>query len=90
MTNKKAHIYNDLGIHVRPSGLIIQATQEYSGIISLKSKGIEIELKSIMDLLALGLQKDDELEIIITGPDEEEFCSQLVDLFQHNFDFPPK
>ena len=90
MTTKRAYIHNDLGIHVRPSGLIIKETQEYSGIILLKSKGIEIELKSIMDLLALGLQKDDEIEITIIGPDEEEYCSQLVELFQHNFDFPPK
>ena len=90
MVNNKATILNELGIHVRPSGLIITETQNYTGKILLKSKEIEIELNSIMDLLALGLMKNDTLEISVSGPEEEEFCLKLVKLFETNFDFPPK
>jgi len=90
MITNKAEIQNDLGIHVRPSGLIIQETQNYSGKIILKSKDIEMELNSIMDLLALGLIKGDTLDISVSGPDEESYCSNLKDLFEHHFDFPPK
>ena len=90
MNIKTATIENELGIHVRPSGLIIQETQSYSGDITLKSKGLEMQLNSIMDLLALGLVKGDVLEILVTGEDEENYCQKLVELFQYNFDFPPK
>ena len=90
MINKNALIKNELGIHVRPSGLIISETMGYKGSIILKAKGMEMELNNIMDLLALGLEKGDELEISVSGPDEEEYGSKLVDLFQTNFDFPPK
>ena len=90
MITKKVEIRNELGIHVRPSGLIIQETMNYSGTILLKSKGLEMELNSIMDLLALGLVKGDDLEITVSGEDEESFSTKLADLFSYNFDFPPK
>jgi len=90
MINKNAIIKNELGIHVRPSGLIINDIQGYIGSIVLRAKEMEMELISIMDLLALGLEKGDELEISVSGPKEEEYCSKLVDLFQTNFDFPPQ
>ncbi len=90
MFTKIATIHNELGIHVRPSGLIIQETRSYSGVITLKSKGLEMQLNSIMDLLALGLVNGDEVEISVNGVDEESYCQKLVDLFQYDFDFPPK
>jgi phosphocarrier protein HPr len=90
MIEKNAIIENELGIHVRPSGLIISETQSYDGKIILKAKGMEMELNSIMDLLALGLEKGNELNISVSGPDEEDFSEKLVDLFQFHFDFPPK
>lgn len=90
MIKRTATINNELGIHVRPSGLIIQKTINYEGAIVLKSKGFEMKLNSIMDLLALGLEKGDELEISVTGPNEEEYSLELVDAFQFNYDFPPK
>lgn len=90
MKTAKAVIKNKMGIHVRPSGEIIAKTQSYSGTIFLKSKDLELQLNSIMDLLALGLQEGDELEISVTGPDEEIFVQELVELFQYNYDFSPQ
>lgn len=85
-----ATIKNTQGIHVRPSGVIAGETSGLNCKISLKSKGIEMELASIMDLLALGLQKDDDVEITVEGGDEEAFLSLVVELFEREYDFPPK
>jgi len=90
MITKKAVILNDMGIHVRPSGIIIKETSTYNGKISLKKGDIELDLIGIMDLLALGLVKEDEVIITVSGPDEEVYLSKLVDLFQFRFDFPPE
>ncbi len=90
MISKTAIIKNKMGIHVRPSGLIIAETQNYTGSILLKSKGMEMELNSIMDLLALGLEMGDELEISVSGEDEESYSSKLVGIFEETYDFPPK
>lgn len=87
MIIKTAIIKNELGIHVRPSGLILAETQQYSGSIILKSKAMEMELNSIMDLLALGLEKGNELEISVSGSEEETYCAKLVEIFEKNYDF---
>ncbi len=90
MIVKKAVIKNDLGIHVRPSGIIIKEITGYKGSIILKKGDVQLNLVSIMDLLALGLIKGDEVSISVSGTDEEEYLKKLVDLFQNEFDFPAK
>ncbi len=90
MITDKAVIKNEMGIHVRPSGLIIKETIKFEGKISLKTDKMEIDLNSIMDLLALGLVMGDEVSITVSGSDEESFLRKLVDLFEYQFDFPSK
>ena len=90
MITEKAIIKNEMGIHVRPSGLIIKEITGYPGKIKLKKGEIELNLVSIMDLLALGLVKGDEIGISVSGPDEETYNRKLVDLFEFHFDYPPK
>ena len=45
------------------------------------------ELNSILDLLSLGLQLGDEVEISVTGPQEVEACGKIAELFATEFDF---
>ena len=42
---------------------------------------------SILDLLSLGLQLGDEVEISVTGPQEAEACGKIAELFATEFDF---
>ncbi len=90
MITGTAIIKNEMGIHVRPSGMIIKETSGYSGKIKLKTNKMEMDLVSIMDLLALGLIKGDEIEISVSGPEEESYNRKLIDLFEYHFDYPPK
>ncbi len=90
MVTGKAIIKNEMGIHVRPSGMIIKETALYPGKITLKKGPTEMILASIMDLLALCLVKGDEIVISVSGENEESYSKKLVDLFEYQFDFPPK
>lgn len=90
MEQKQAVIQNKAGIHVRPAGLIIQSIMEYRGTIKVQKQDMEIVLKNPMDLLALGLVKDDEIIIKVDGPDEKGIAADLKRLFETNFDFPQK
>jgi phosphotransferase system HPr (HPr) family protein len=45
------------------------------------------KLTSILDLLSMGLQKDDEVTVAVTGEKEEELCKKLAELFETEFDF---
>lgn len=85
-----AEIQNFAGIHVRPSGVIIKEAEKYSGKITVKAKDMSIDLNNIMGLIALGLAKGDTVEIEVTGPDEDVYVETLKNLFEQNFDFPPR
>ncbi len=90
MVKTKAVIKNNAGIHVRPSGVILSEIGNYSGKIVITHDETSVELNSVMSLLILGLMKDDEIEITVTGKDEENICSKTKDLFERIYDFPPR
>lgn len=90
MHERSTVIQNEAGIHVRPSGVIINRIKEYPGTVSLVAKGMEMELGTVMALLALGLTQGDEVVVRVDGPQEEKTLEELCDLFATNFDFPPR
>ena len=90
MITGTATIANKAGIHVRPSGVIFSEMKDYNGTIALSAKGMRTDLKSVMGLIALGLQVGDTVEIEVTGPGEEGACTQLIELLERVYDFPPR
>ena len=90
VVSKKAVVQNKKGIHVRPSGVIMDAIEEYQGTVRLRSADAEVVVESPVSIIMLGLSKGDKVEIQVEGPDEEEMCGRLVELFERHFDFPPR
>ena len=91
MVEKKINVRNKAGIHCRPSSLIIQKVIDFPDC-SFKatcSKG-ESDLTSILTLISLGIEQGEDVEITVNGPDEEEACQEIAELFAYEFDFPPK
>ena len=43
----------------------------------------------MMSILSLGLRQGAEIAIEVIGPEDESVCSELVELFEKEFDFPP-
>ena len=90
MTKGTAVIRNSAGIHLRPTGVIIEAFGEYPGKIVLESHGMKTELQSALGLLALGLRKDDVVKVGVEGPRAKAVCAELIKLLEKEFDFPQK
>ena len=91
MVVKKVKIRNEAGIHCRPSSLIMQKVKEYPdcSFKLVTSKG-ETDLASILSLMSLALEQGEEVEISAEGRDDEKACSELAELFEFEFDFPPR
>lgn len=88
MREKTVTIRNKAGIHCRPSSAIMMAAADFPGTSFLvTAENGTTELKSILDLLALGLQKGDQVTVRATGPDEAEACEKVSGLFEKEFDF---
>jgi phosphocarrier protein HPr len=92
MIEKTAIVRNKAGIHCRPSSAILMAAMEYIGDheIEVTTQHGSSGLKSILELLSLGIQCGDSVSIKVSGPKETELCDKLAELFAHEFDFPPK
>ena len=90
MVEETAVVQNQAGIHVRPSGVIIEEIGDYEGNVIAESNDFSVELNSVMGLLSLGLVQGDVVKIIVKGPDEERVAAQVKELFERNYDFPPR
>lgn len=90
MKEMKAVVQNAQGIHCRPSALIVKYANDYDGKIKVVGENGSCSLRSIMELMTLELYPDSEVTIQVEGPNEEQVCQELVDLFETHFDFPPE
>ena len=82
MKTKKIIIIDPIGIHARPASAIVNATSKIASKIEFKHDGKLANAKSIINLMALGIKKDAELEIIVDGSDEEEAINTLVEVME--------
>lgn len=89
MQTKTVVIRNKAGIHCRPSSAIMAAAAKFPDheISAESSRGAKANLRSILDLLSMGLQKGDSVTITVTGPNEVDACAKLAELFETEFDF---
>lgn len=90
MVEMSATIRNAAGIHCRPSACIVKATASYPGEITIIAPSGECDPRSIMALIGLGLEPGTPITIRVDGPDEEDQCRRLVELFETHFDFPQR
>jgi phosphocarrier protein len=56
----------------------------------IERDGEEIELNSILNLISLGLAYETKACLYVSGPDEDKAIDEIGDLFEYEFDFPPK
>lgn len=85
----KATIFNEAGIHCRPSSHIIKTTQDYPGEIRLiHAENGKCTLGSMLDLMMMALTCGTEVQIEVEGPDEKAQLAKVIELFETEYDFP--
>ena len=93
MLQRVITVHNKAGIHCRPSSVILNTIlQEFSDheFHIETPDGHEAELNSILSLISLGLTLGSTAELTVSGPREAEAIQKIGDLFEHEFDFPPR
>ena len=85
MKTASVKVTNRLGVHARPSGLIVRIAQKFESQISF-IKGEQIaDAKSIMALMMLAMQSGETIAIQAEGVDEEDAVHALESLFRERF-----
>ncbi|MCO4753494.1 MAG: HPr family phosphocarrier protein [Bacteriovoracaceae bacterium] len=82
---KLVTVLNEEGLHARPAAILVKEANAYTSDVSVMVNGSEVNAKSIMGLMALGLTKNTELTLKATGADEAEAVEALSKLFENKF-----
>lgn len=86
MAEREATVKNRLGIHARPSALLVQAAAKYVSEITLIKDGLEVNGKSIMGVMMLAAETGAIIRVRAAGPDEEEALDEIVRMIEGEFD----
>ena len=80
-------VRNRNGLHARPSSILAEAALRYPDTQLLLRRGaLEVDAKSIMELLLLAAGPGTELTLVASGPQAEEAMAALAALFEREFD----
>lgn len=82
MKSIKAKIIDPIGIHARPASQIAQEASKFQSKVEIKANSKSANARSIINIMALGIKKDTEIELVVDGPDEDVALSTLVDLMK--------
>ena len=82
---KEVVVQNQVGLHARPATFFIQKANEYKSNIWVEKDERNVNAKSLLGVLSLGITRGASITIVAEGPDEEEAVTGLVELISSNF-----
>lgn len=81
---KQFKIVDEAGLHARPASLLVSKASTFPNDINITFKGSKNTLKSILILMSMGIQQNDEIEIEVIGEDAEEVMASLEKVLVDN------
>lgn len=79
MQEKQYHVTAETGIHARPATLLVQAASKFKSDVTLSYQGKDVNLKSIMGVMSLGVGQGADVTIKAEGEDEVEALQAIAD-----------
>ena len=70
-------IINSTGLHARPAAKFVEKASSYKSDIYIEYKGEEINAKSILSLMSLGLTQGSTITLRVKGTDQEKAFQDL-------------
>ncbi len=64
-------VIDPVGLHARPATVAVNAASKFKSDVNVAFKGREVNMKSIMGVMSLGIPTQSEITISATGDDEE-------------------
>lgn len=83
MKEAKIVIKNETGLHARPAATVVSEASKFKSNITVKKGEKEINLKSLLGLLSLGVCKNEEIVVKADGQDEEEAVAKLKSIIEN-------
>lgn len=70
MLSKKLTVINPSGLHLRPAGVLSQTAMKFKCDVIIECGEKKIVAKSVLNVMAAGIKKGTEINLICDGEDE--------------------
>lgn len=77
-------IKDELGIHVRPAGLLAKEGKKFSSTITLEKGDKKINITKLMAVMSMGIKTGEKVKVTVEGEDEVEAVEAIQSFFQTN------
>ena len=78
MVEKKVKVTLDDGLESRRAAMFVQVANKYASRVYIIMEDKQVNAKSIMGIVSLGMLKDEEVSLQAEGPDEQEAVNELA------------
>lgn len=85
MTKKSVKIINKLGLHARPSALLVTTATKFEAEVFFTKDGLRVNGKSIMGVMMLAAEMGTEIIVEADGPDEEQAVAAIIETINSGF-----
>ena len=85
MLQRTIKVTNKLGLHARPSALVVKAATKYRSDFYIEKDGIQVNGKSIMGVMMLAAENGAVLTLIAQGVDAEYLIEEVSSLIEGGF-----
>ena len=77
-------IKDEIGIHARPAGLLVNKAKALGCTVTLEKDGKRADASRLFAVMGLGVKHGDTLRIILEGGDEDAAARELLAFFEEN------
>jgi phosphocarrier protein len=85
IVTREVKVMNELGLHLRPAGMLVNVANRYKSEITLEKDSEKVNAKSIMGVMMLGAEPNSILVITADGEDAAEAVAAIEQLFTSAF-----
>lgn len=85
MVSQKLKVVNSQGFHMRPASTFAAAMAKYSSDIKIEANNMDVNAKSVMNIIAAGIKFGTEINVVCDGADEEEALKEAVGMIESGF-----
>jgi phosphocarrier protein HPr len=88
MIARSAKIINKLGLHARPSAMLVTTAAKFQAEVFFTKNGLRVNGKSILGVMMLAAEVGSELLVECDGPDEQGAMDELIKVIDSRFGEP--
>ncbi len=77
-------IRDEVGIHARPAGMLVNKAKEFECGVTVHKDGRSADAKKLFSLMGLGVKCGDFIQVEADGADEDAAIAALSEFFEAN------